>query len=399
MAHEIATALNGKVVEIDTTTGKCRRVMHDFAELDESVLDTVSMNLKIYQSYLRDRFIGEDVPLKKGKLYFRGYRITCDAESGFQITDTNNGYAEVDTPFEGIPSPRELGDMFDGKSIIRHTADELAEAAERGCKKLAEERERIDEVVEGEPDYELLRRKVLAKISAIRTGKSEKIDPALVPDMIPFKKWRMAVNKVLKQWKERRIRYAKFLAAVEQITEEQVFEDVTEPKRCSFVGTLLPDFKKVGELVGNQIMVDGKLIGAVSFLQDYLLHYEPKVMPRLMQYANGDIDAVTLLKDPYTKDTVEFNPKLLARTAESAQVLTALFASVGLEAPQDVYYDDTLKVGDKILLWYNERWSKKTILRVEDNGIFFSTEFQLLKADKFIKLPAEETEGDTTNEE
>ena len=103
MAHEIATALNGKVVEIDTTTGKCRRVMHDFAELDESVLDTVSMNLKIYQSYLRDRFIGEDVPLKKGKLYFRGYRITCDAESGFQITDTNNGYAEVDTPFEGIP--------------------------------------------------------------------------------------------------------------------------------------------------------------------------------------------------------------------------------------------------------------------------------------------------------
>ena len=209
----------------------------------------------------------------------------------------------------------------------------------------------------------------------------------------------MAVNKVLKQWKERRIRYAKFLAAVEQITEEQVFEDVTEPKRCSFVGTLLPDFKKVGELVGNQIMVDGKLIGAVSFLQDYLLHYEPKVMPRLMQYANGDIDAVTLLKDPYTKDTVEFNPKLLARTAESAQVLTALFASVGLEAPQDVYYDDTLKVGDKILLWYNERWSKKTILRVEDNGIFFSTEFQLLKADKFIKLPAEETEDDTTNEE
>lgn len=85
--------------------------------------------------------------------------------------------------------------MFDGKSIIRHTADELAEAAERGRKKLAEERERIDEVVEGEPDYELLRRKVLAKISAIRTGKSEKIDPALVPDMIPFKKWRMAVIK------------------------------------------------------------------------------------------------------------------------------------------------------------------------------------------------------------
>ena len=89
---------------------------------------------------------------------------------------------------------------------------------------------------------------------------------------------------------------------------------------------------------------------------------------------------------------------MLLNTFRTGGIPTTVIKQFNGTAPYAVE-ESGLKVGDKILLWYNERWSKKTILRVEDNGIFFSTEFQLLKADKFIKLPAEETEGDTTNEE
>ena len=215
--------------------------------------------------------------------------------------------------------------------MVHHTADELAIAAERGRKQLEAERRRI-EVLDGEPDFEVLRRKVIAKIDAINEGKSVKIDPVTIPDMIPFRRWKIAVGKLVRQWQEKKIRYPKLLSMVRSVTEEQDFETASDAKRYTFVGTLLPEFSSVGALTGDKIEVDGKLTDATKFLQDYLLHYEPKAMPRLMQYAKGEIDAVTLLRDPYTEDYEDYNSKLLPRNATSAAVLTALFASVGIES-------------------------------------------------------------------
>ncbi len=389
MAHEIVTTTTGQVVEIDTDTKKCRKILHDLADLTiEDAVDAFSLNLKVYQRYLKDHFLGEECPIKKGKLLFRGFRIGCDSESGFTMIDTNGGaYAEVDAPFEGIPTPKELAAFFERK-VVHHTADELAIAAERGRKQLEAERRRI-EVLEGEPDFEVLRRKVIAKIDAINEGKSVKIDPVTIPDMIPFRRWKIAVGKLVRQWQEKKIRYPKLLSMVRSVTEEQDFETASDAKRYTFVGTLLPEFSSVGALTGDKIEVDGKLTDATKFLQDYLLHYEPKAMPRLMQYAKGEIDAVTLLRDPYTEDYEDYNSKLLPRNATSAAVLTALFASVGIEAPQDIYYDAEMKVGDKVLLWCDGEWRKKTVLRIEeDGGIYCCADYALRKIDKFIKLEA-----------
>ena len=194
MAHEIATTTTGQVVEIDTDTKKCRKILHDLADLTiEDAVDAFS------------------------KLLFRGFRIGCDSESGFTMIDTNGGaYAEVDAPFEGIPTPKELAAFFERK-VVHHTADELAIAAERGRKQLEAERRRI-EVLEGEPDFEVLRRKVIAKIDAINEGKSVKIDPVTIPDMIPFRRWKIAVGKLVRQWQEKKIPDPKLLSMVRSVT-------------------------------------------------------------------------------------------------------------------------------------------------------------------------------------
>lgn len=47
------------------------------------------------------------------------------------VEDTTKKYKVVDTPFEGIPTPAELGDFFETPRV-EHTSEELAAAVERG---------------------------------------------------------------------------------------------------------------------------------------------------------------------------------------------------------------------------------------------------------------------------
>ena len=48
MAHEIVTTTTGQVVEIDTDTKKCRKILHDLADLTiEDAVDAFSLNLKV----------------------------------------------------------------------------------------------------------------------------------------------------------------------------------------------------------------------------------------------------------------------------------------------------------------------------------------------------------------
>lgn len=78
------------------------------------------MSLTTYQRYLKDRYFGEDVTIKKGKLHFRGYRISCTKENGFMVEDTTKKYKVVDTPFEGIPTLAELGDFLKLQELNIH---------------------------------------------------------------------------------------------------------------------------------------------------------------------------------------------------------------------------------------------------------------------------------------
>lgn len=383
-----SAVIDGKVYKIDTIKKTVRRVYKDLADLNSDDIATEEMPMTVYQRYLKDKF-GEDAPVKKGKLYFRGYRISCDAETGFIIEDTQNRYQLVETPFEGIPTPKELGEWFK-KPKVEHTPEQLHEAVERGkelARKVAEERERGRETIEEDtPDYEVLRRKVLRTIEGIRS-KTIDFDPAKFPEMIPFKRWKRKVNSLLTQWKNRKIRYAKFINELEKITTEETFVVEEKKHRSSFVGTLLPEHETVGILKGDKIEVDGKWIDAVPFLLEYLLFYEKKAMSQIMKYAAGEITDVELIKNPIDVDwKVEYNKRALKNTAHNARVLTMVYARVGLVAPQDLLYEADLEVGDKILIDIDGELKTRTIASVT-KGITLGKEIGLLKLDSWIKLP------------
>lgn len=386
---------DGKVYVIDSVKKTMKRVYKDFKDLGGIDLDITSaktMPMTVYQRYLRDRFSGEDMPIKKGKLHFRGYRISCTVEDGFVVEDTMKRYAIVDTPFEGIPTPKELGDWFEkpGKVVV---ATDYQKAIEKGneLRKAKEEKERKSKMVEDEePDFEALRGKVLMMISDARS-KTLDVDPEKFVGMIPFKRWKRQVKSLYTQWKDRKIRYAKFLNEVEKLTKEETFVVEEKRHRSTFTGTVMPEHKTVGMLVGDKLEVDGKWVEAVPFLLDYLLFYEKRAMSQIMKYAAGEISDVELIKNPIEVDwKVEYKKRALENTAHNARVLCMVYAQVGIVAPQDLLFEADLQVGDKILLDIDGELKTRTIASV-DKGITIGREIGLLKLDKWIKLPKKET--------
>ena len=401
---EYAT-VNGKVYQIDTVKKTMKRVYNDFKDLaivSDEMASSKEMPMTTYQRYLKDRFPGEDMPIKKGKLYFRGYRISCDTENGFMVEDTMRRYATVETPFEGIPTPKELGDWFNIPGDKKIVDEKYYEAVEKGkelARKAKEERERNASVkeVEEEPDFEALRKKVLMLISDARS-KTIDVDPENFTEMIPFKRWKRKVKSLFTQWKERKIRYAKFLNEIETLTKEETFVVEEKKHRSSFTGTLMPEHEKVGMLVGNKIEVDGKWIDAVPFLLEYLLFYEKRAMSQVMKYAAGEISDVELIKNPLEVDwKVEYNKRALENTAHNARVLCMVYDQLGIVAPQDLLYEADLQVGDRIMVAVDGELKQQVVSSV-DKGIVLGKEIGLLKLDKWIKLPKKEKKSESEND-
>lgn len=391
--------INGNVYVIDSVKKTLKRVYKDFKDLGTADIDLATdkvMPMTVYQRYLRDKFPGEDAPIKKGKLYFRGYRISCDSENGFVIEDTMKRYAVVETPFEGIPTPKELGDWFKKPVIGRGVTSDDKGAIERGkelARKSKEEAERNarakEDAESAAPDFEALRGKVLALIVEARS-KTIDVDPEKFVDMIPFKRWKRKVKSLYTQWKEHKIRYPKFLNEIEAITKAETFIVEEKRHRSSFTGTLMPEHKTVGLLVGDKIEVDGKWVEAVPFLLEYLLFHEKRAMSQIMKYAAGEITDVELIKNPLEVDwKVEYKKRALENTAHNARVLCMVYDQVGIVAPQDLLYEADLQVGDRIMISVNGELKTQTVASV-DKGIVLGKEIGLLKLDKWIKLPKKE---------
>lgn len=389
--------VDGKVYEIDDVKKTIKRVYKDFKELKD--FDTTELEkgtpMVVYQRYLKDRFDGEDAPIKKGKLHFRDYRISWSIEDGFVIEDIQNRYAVVETPFEGIPTPKQLGDWFETPAL-KLEGEALKKAIERGNKAMAKQAEErkskeVDYVaeVEDEVDFKKLRKKALSDIELFRR-KAKGFDPEAFQELIPFKRWKRSVRAIIKKWITKSLRYPKMLDELQRITEEETFEVKEVAHRSEFKGAIKPDFNKVGLLYDDEIEVDGKLIPAVPFLQAYLLHREPRCMPQLMKYAEGTITETELLNDPMKKDwKVEYNSKLLKNTAHNARLLTMVFEAIGVTAPQDLLFDADLKVGDKILIYLDGELKTRTISEVE-GGITMGKGYALYKTDKWIKKTTNE---------
>lgn len=387
---------NGKVYIIDSVKKTMKRVYNDLKALADVDMDEVALSEKAfpmttYQRYLRDHFHGEDMPIKKGKLHFRGYRISCDPINGFVIEDTTKKYEVVETPFEGIPTPKELGEWFK-KPKREFTAEEEREAVERGkelLRKKKEEHEAARAAIEDsyeEPDFEALRRKVLHKITEARS-KAIDVDPEVFTTMIPFKRWKRKVKSLYTQWKNRKIRYAKYLNEIEKLTIEETFTVEEKRHRSKFIGTFLPDFRKVGMLKGNLLEVDDKWVDAAPFLVEYLLHYEKRVMSQYMKFANGEITDIEFIKNPIEVDwRVEYKRNALENTPHNIAVLCMVYSQVGIVAPQDLLYDADLKEGDVILLDVDGELKRRTISST-NKGITMGKDIGLLKLDKWIKLP------------
>ena len=387
--EEFATAKDGTLYKVDAVKKTVKKVFKDLSSINVDDIELAAMPMTIYQRYLKDNFPGESAPIKKGKLMFRGFRISCDSENGFMVEDSTKRYAVVETPFEGIPTPKELGEWFK-KPVVEHSAEELR-AAEKLGKELAEAKFKKSEkaeapvVEEEEVDFEKLRRKVLSTIKKIRS-KALDFDPVEFPSMIPFKRWKRKANSLLTQWKKREIRYSKFLNELEAFTEDETFVVEEKRHRSEFVGTYLPEFEKVGNLVGDKLEVDGKLVEAVPFLVEYLLHYEKRAMSQIMKFMAGEIDAVELVNNPLDVDwKVEYNKKSLKNSANNARIIGMVYEAVGIVLPQDMLYEADLKVGDKIMLMIDGELHKRTIASVE-KGIVLGKEVGLKKRDNWFKI-------------
>lgn len=380
--------VKGKVYMIDTVKKTMQRVYKDFKEvpLEDIDLTTDKFPMTVYQNYLKDKFPNETAVIKKGKLLFRGYRISCDKENGFVVEDTMKHYAAVEVPFDGIPTPKELGDWLDVPGDRKlEDAEKYKKAVEKG-KELLRKKEEKQEKASEEIDYEKLRKKTLDLISGARSGAFD-VDPEKLVSMIPFKRWKRQAKSLYTQWKDRKIRYTKFLREIERITKEETFVVEERNHRSSFTGTLLPDHKKVGMLVGDKIEVDGKWIPAVPFLLDYLLFYEKRAMSQIMKYAKGEITDVELVKNPIEVDwKIEYDKKSLENTAHNARLLCMVYERVGIVAPQDLLYEADLQVGDRILVSAGGVLKQSTVMSV-DFGITLGKDVGLLKLDNWIKLP------------
>lgn len=378
---EYAYSTSGDKYIIDDIKKTCKRVYHSFEELID--VNIPAMDLKVYYKYLKDRFNTETVTFKKGKIRFRDYRISLTEDLGFLIEDIRKQYEAVETEWEGIPTPAELGDWFEKPISQRTTKSE--EPVKETPKK--EEPKKKDEPQE-EVDLEKCRKKVLNQIRKIVEDKgATKFNPEEFPNMIPFKRWRRKANSLLTQWKKRDIRYGKFLKELARITEEETFVIEEKNHRSSFKGAMMPDHKKVGYLRGDKIEVDDKLVDAVPFLLDYLLHEEPRAMSQAMKYARGEITDKQFIEEPILVDwKEEYHKRSMENTAHNARVLTCVFDQCGIVAPQDLLYEADLNVGDVILLLEDGEFHRRTIAKI-DMGIEVGRGVGLLKTDKWILAP------------
>lgn len=379
---EIVTAKNGKTYKIDNAKHTCKRIATSFEELDLEALNMDEMPMEVYQKYMRDRFPGEDSPIKKNKLFFKGFRISCSVEDGFKVEDTTKRYRIVELPFEGIPSPQELVDFL----LTPKASADPKPAKVVKSKKEEPKAPSVD--VENPAEC----RKAVTKELARLAKKGEKIDIKLFSALVPFKRWQRTIRKFYKQFTEKKIRYAKLLQMITDYTKSESFEEAPVAPKYKFSAPILPEFTKIGMLVGEKLEVDGKKVDAVPFLVDYILHYVPKAMAQMMRWATGAISDLDLLKSPLEADPfVEFNKKEFKQNKHNTDILTALCASVGIVAPQDMLFTDELQVGDKILLWDEDRWATKTITSTEE-GIEYGRGIGVMKFDKWVKLQSKPTE-------
>lgn len=371
---------SGKTYMLDTAKHTCKRVATSFEELDLDALNLDEMPMEVYQQYMRDRFTDEEFPIKKNKLMFKGFRISCSVDEGFKVEDTTKKYRVVELPFDGIPSPKELVDYL-------LTPKASADPAEKKVRKVEKE-----EPVQPKYDFDdpKVCRQVISKELARLAKSGEKISIKEFSTIVPFKRWQRTIRKFYKQFSNKEVRYPKLIQMITEYTKEETFEDTPKKPTYKFTGTILPEFKSVGMLLGDKLEVDGKKVDAVPFFVDYILHYVPKAMQQLMRWAEGVITDVELLREPFFTDPyIEFNKKSVKSGKHNADVLSALCASVGIVAPQDLLYNADLAVGDKILLYNEGRWTTKTITSI-DEGIEYGRGVGVLKFDKWLKVEPKE---------
>ena len=137
-----------------------------------------------------------------------------------------------------------------------------------------------------------------------------------------------------------------------------------------------------------EVEVDGKLVDAVPFLADFLLHHEKRAMPQLMKFAKGEITEKELFNDPLAQDwKVDYKKRLIVNSAHNAMVICMVMDLVGVTPPQDILYNTGLKEGDKVMIVTDEGVKPKTITRVDKGGAFLGKSMgYLLKRDRWYKV-------------
>lgn len=65
----LAHSTKGVVYEIDTIKKTCKRVLSDLSQLADTEIEMEEMPMTVYQRYLKDKFFGETVVIKKENSY------------------------------------------------------------------------------------------------------------------------------------------------------------------------------------------------------------------------------------------------------------------------------------------------------------------------------------------
>ena len=240
---EVVRGTNGNQYIITDPIKRTMKKVKAFSEIKVNDIEVGEVSFTTYQRYLKDRY-NEDCPIKKGKLYFRDYRMKFDNEKGFVIEDTRDNYSIVDTPFDGIPTPKELGDWFE--KPVREFSEEQMNLAKMNGRKL-------DRAIEAKEEVTLddLRGKVVYRIEAVRKKMDPNFDPMEFQGMIPNRKWKVNAGKILRNWKSKKIRYPRMLSELEALVkDEKVFSNKKDKEILFFAHSpisagLTPVYPKV----------------------------------------------------------------------------------------------------------------------------------------------------------
>ena len=395
----VMVSTNGSKYKL-SKDGKSVKKINDFSQLKDIVeIDgkrEAGQFMKTLHLFLLDK---DPETFRKGAfIQCRFYRLYF-SEAGFVIKDMKK-FMEVCDDFNNpFPTPKEVweyiskpkpvakpkkaddDDVITKGKVLKGVAvsskanikkveklindfKDLKKAQTEEVPKKAEPEELTEEILN-------LRRVAVVKYLKRATSVENMIEKCR--EQLPHRGYRVFLGKLIRQ-RKKGMRYAKFVAELIKLTEEQSFGVPRKPAE-KFEGLTMWEINELEITPDNQckLIVNGKSPYTVSkgeLLARYLISEFPGVMPQLVKAVKGEITFEEFIAEPIKRDRfVAFEYKYIKqRPEELAAACEEILYDLEEQNPLKVVYknDVALEKGDKIKVYHDDLHSafKVTVVSV-----------------------------------